>query len=81
MCPDGEMETDEMLLAITGMVDDGCTHRLERVLTTVPGVHAVEVFHPECFVRLTCAMDVSIEVLNDALASTPWAVAPLLGCC
>ncbi len=69
-----------MILAVTGMTSDDCAP-VEQALKNVPGVVAVEMVYPERFVWLTSTTDVSIDALNDALASTSYEVTLLLGCC
>jgi mercuric reductase len=62
-----KIRLNERTLQVTGMTCDACAGHVQQALSSVPGVHAVQVDYPAATARLQVDAALAMDVLNAAL--------------
>ena len=61
---------NEQILRVTGMTCDACARHVQQALSSVSGVHTVQVDYPAATARLQVDAALAIDVLNAALPAS-----------
>jgi Pyruvate/2-oxoglutarate dehydrogenase complex, dihydrolipoamide dehydrogenase (E3) component, and related enzymes len=67
---------NEQTFEVTGMTCDACARHVQQALSSVSGVHTVEVDYPTASARLQADAALAIDVLNAALPASYRVQAP-----